>query len=362
MKYYIIAGEASGDLHGSNLMKAIKLQDSAAQFRVWGGDKMKAAGGEVVKHIKELAFMGFWEVLKNLRTILKNIEFCKKDILQWRPDVVVLIDYPGFNFRLLPFLKANRMKIVWFIAPQVWAWKENRTKLLKKYVDKLLVIFPFEVDFFEKWGMKPVFIGHPLLDVLGENKAVDNGDQTIALLPGSRKQEIEKMLPLYVQVSKHFPEHKFLVAGMSIHGVHYYQKFLKDSKCDLLIDATYEILQQSQAALVASGTATMETALLNVPQVVCYKGSWFSYVIGRMLVKVPFISIVNLVCNKRVVAELIQHQANVEQTKKELSRILQPSVCEIMKKDYALLREKLGGAGASKKAAAEVVDLALQRI
>jgi lipid-A-disaccharide synthase len=361
VKYYIIAGEASGDLHGSNLMKAIALQDEAAQFRVWGGDKMKAAGGEVVKHIKELAFMGFWEVLKNLRTILKNIDFCKKDILQWQPDVVVLIDYPGFNFRLLPFLKTNHFKIAWYIAPQVWAWKESRTKLLKQYVDELLVIFPFEVKFFEAWGMQPKFVGHPLLDVINSvsNKPINS--KIIALLPGSRKQEIEKMLPLYAKVSKHFPDYEFWVAGMSIHGEDYYNKLLKRSKCILKIDATYEVLQQAQAALVTSGTATMETALLKVPQVVCYKGSWFSYFIGRMLVKVPFIAIVNLVSQKKVVTELIQHEANETQVEKELHTVLKQDVRENMMIEYELLREKLGGSGASAKAARVVVSLAIQQ-
>lgn len=360
MKYYIIAGEASGDLHGSNLIKAIQLQDDAAQFRVWGGDKMKAAGGEVVKHIKELAFMGFWEVLKNLRTILKNIHFCKKDILQWQPDVVVLIDYPGFNFRLLPFLKTNHFKTAWYIAPQVWAWKESRTKLLKQYVDELLVIFPFEVKFFEAWGMKPKFVGHPLLDVVKSVPENRSNSKIIALLPGSRKQEIEKMLPLYARMSEHFPDYEFWVAGMSIHGEDYYNKMLKGSKCILKIDATYKVLQQAQAALVTSGTATMETALLKVPQVVCYKGSWLSYVIGRMLVKVPFIAIVNLVSQKKVVTELIQHEANEMQVKKELLTILKPDVRESMMREYEILLEKLGGSGASAKAAKAIVFLAKQ--
>jgi lipid-A-disaccharide synthase len=355
VKYYIIAGESSGDLHGSYLLKSIREVDTQAQFRVWGGDKMLAAGGEVVKHIKDLAFMGFWEVVKNLSTILKNIDFCKKDILQWRPDVVILIDYPGFNFRLLPFLKANHFKVVWYIAPQVWAWKESRTRLLKQYVDTLLVIFPFEADFFKKWDMEAIFVGHPLLDVI-ENYPVHQPDShVIALLPGSRKQEIEKMLPLFVQVSKYFPEYECVVAGMSIHGASYYEKLLEGSNCKLMMDTPYQVLQMSRAALVTSGTATIETALLNVPQVVCYKGSWLSYFIGRMLVNVPFISMVNLVCNKKVVAELIQHQASVERTKMELQKILQPDVRQSMLSDYQLLKQKLGGKGASRRAAEAIL-------
>ena len=357
MKYYIIAGEASGDLHGGNLIKAIRAGDSQAQCRVWGGNNMQAAGGEVVKHIRDLAFMGFWEVIKNLSTILGNIEFCKKDIAAWQPDVVVLIDYPGFNFRLLPFLKERNFKIVWYIAPQVWAWKENRTKLLKKYVDRLLVIFPFEIDFFKKWELDATFVGHPLLDVIDASSSKQAISKTIALLPGSRKQEIEKMLPLYVKVSKHFPEYEFCVAGMSIHGEAYYKHYLEGSNSKLVMDATYSVLQQAQAALVTSGTATMEAALLRVPQVVCYRGSWFSYIIGRMLVKVPFISIVNLVCGKKVVTELIQHQASEMQAKSELQRILQPDIREVMLQDYELLYATLGGKGASENAAAAILAL-----
>lgn len=358
MKYYIIAGEASGDLHGSNLMNAIAKQDGAAQFRVWGGDKMQASGGKIVKHIKELAFMGFWEVFTNLFTILNNIKFCKQDIAEWQPDVIVLIDYPGFNFRLLPFLKSKNFKIVWYIAPQVWAWKENRTELLKKYVDVLLVILPFEVDFFKKWEMNAQFVGHPLLDVIEEKISHAPEVKTIALLPGSRKQEIEKMLPLYVAASKHFPDYEFIVTGMSIHGTAYYEKYLSGSNCKLSMDATYEVLKKSNAALVTSGTATLETALLRVPQVVCYKGNFISYFIGRMLVKVPFISIVNLVCEKQVVKELIQYEANETQIVSELNKILQPDIRAVILKEYEMLWQKLGGKGASHHAAMAVVEMA----
>lgn len=358
MKYYIIAGEASGDLHGSNLMLAIRGFDHNAQFRVWGGDKMQTAGGVVVKHIKELAFMGFWEVIKNLFTILKYIHFCKKDIAQWQPDIVVLIDYPGFNFKLLPFLKSQNFKVLWYIAPQVWAWKENRTKLLKKYVDELLVILPFEVEFFKKWKMDVTFVGHPLLDTLPQNKTNEQARKTIALLPGSRKQEIEKMLPLYVAVSKYFSEYEFLVAGMSIHGEAYYRSYLEGSNCHLKMDATYSILSQACAAVATSGTATTETALFNVPQVVCYKASRLSYVIGKLLVKIPFISVVNLVSEKKVVSELIQHDANTQKLKQELALILQADVSANMLHDYAVFKEKLGGSGASKRAAKIVFDLA----
>jgi len=357
-KYYIIAGEASGDLHGGNLIRAIKQKDSSAEVRCWGGDNMQAAGAQVVKHIRDLAFMGFYEVLKNLPQILRNISFCKQDILMFKPDVVVLIDYPGFNFRLLEFLHENSFRIVWYISPQVWAWKEGRVKKIKQYVDKLLVIFPFEVDFYKKWNVEATFVGHPLLDVIETNATNNRNENIIALLPGSRKQEIEKMLPLYVEVAKRFPEKKFIVAGMSIHGEAYYQNFLENVTCELWFDKTYDLLKIAHAAIVTSGTATMETALYNVPQVVCYKGSALSFFIGRMLVKIPFIAMVNLVCGKKVVAELIQHQATTDAVTAEVEKLLQPETRTQIIADYSWMKEHLGGAGASARAAEEIVKIA----
>jgi lipid-A-disaccharide synthase len=361
LKYYIIAGEASGDLHGSNLVKALRAQDSHADIRAWGGDRMVAAGATVVKHIRELAFMGFSEVVMNLRTILGNIDFCKKDILAFAPDVVVLVDYPGFNMRLLPFLKENNIKVVYYISPQLWAWKEGRVEKIKKYVDKMLVIFPFEVDFYAKHNMKAVFVGHPLLDEINHIKSTTQQSQTtqktIALLPGSRKQEISKMLPLYDAVSKHFPGYRFVVAGMSVHGSAYYQSFIQNPQIEIIMDSTYDLLRQADAALVTSGTATMETALFGVPQVVCYKGSPVSYFIGRMLVKVPFIAMVNLVCEKRVVEELIQGEANEANTTRALKLLFEPDNRSRMQSEYEMLLQKLGGSGASANAARETIAL-----
>ncbi len=355
-KYYIIAGEASGDLHAGNLLRAINRHDASANCRAWGGDNLKAAGATLVKHIKSLAFMGFWEVIKNLRTILSNIELCKKDILAFQPDVVILVDYPGFNFRLLKFLKSNGFKVVWYISPQVWAWKEGRVKQIKKYVDKLLVIFPFEVDFYKKWDVEAIFVGHPLLDVIPD-KTYASSSNVIALLPGSRKQEIDKMLPLYNAVAGSFQNEKFKVAGMSIHGSSYYTAKISSPNIELVIDKTYEVLNEAKAALVTSGTATMETALHFVPQVVCYKGSYFSYFIGRMLVKVPFIAMVNLVCGKKVVEELIQHDANVESVKSALGNLFDEQTRTKMLKEYEQLRLTLGGSGASESAAKEIVQM-----
>ncbi len=357
-KYYIIAGEASGDLHGGNLIRAIMQCDNHATVRCWGGDNMQAAGAEVVKHIKDLAFMGFWEVLKNLPQILRNINFCKHDIVLFQPDVVVLIDYPGFNFRLLKFLKQHGFKVVWYISPQVWAWKEGRVKKIKRYVDRLLVIFPFEVDFYKKWNVAATFVGHPLLDVIETNDTESNERNVIALLPGSRKQEIEKMLPLYVSVAKQFPEKKFVIAGMSIHGKAYYEQFIQNSACELWLDETYKLLKIAHAAIVTSGTATMETALFNVPQVVCYKGSALSFFIGRMLVKVPFIAMVNIVCGKKVVTELIQHQASQSAIVAEVEQLLEPRVRSQILADYAWMKAHLGGAGASARAAQEIIKVA----
>ena len=357
-KYYIIAGEASGDLHGGNLIRAIGQKDDGAEVRCWGGDNMQSAGGQVVKHIRDLAFMGFWEVIKNLPQILRNISFCKQDILMFQPDVVVLIDYPGFNFRLLEFLKQNNFKVVWYISPQVWAWKEGRVKKIKQYVDKLLVIFPFEVDFYKKWNVEATFVGHPLLDVIETDEIHHRDENVIALLPGSRKQEIEKMLPLYMEVAKRFSGKKFIVAGMSIHGKAYYERFLHDVQCELWFDRTYDLLKVAHAAIVTSGTATMETALFNVPQVVCYKGSALSFFIGRMLVKVPFIAMVNLVCGKKVVTELIQHQATTDAVSAEVEKLLEPETRAQILADYNWMMQHLGGAGASARAAEEIAKTA----
>jgi len=356
MKYYIIAGEASGDLHGANLIKELKKLDGNAVIRCWGGDKMQAAGGDVVKHIRDLAFMGFFEVVKHLGTILSNISFCKKDIAAFKPDVVILIDYPGFNFRLFEFLKQHRFKIFYYISPQLWAWKTSRVYKVKKYVDRMFVIFPFEKEFYERYGVNVDFVGHPLLDELEQNKKGDqtkeNSPPTIALLPGSRKQEISYLLPEYLKVIDSFPEYKFVVTGMSNIGPAFYESIVGNARCEVVYDKTYAVLEQSTAAIVTSGTATLETALFNVPEVICYSGSWISYYIAKSLIKnISYICIVNLICDKRVVEELIQADVNKDRLIIELSKILSEEGRNKILADYQLLKSKLGNTGASKKAA-----------
>ena len=356
MKYYIIAGEASGDLHGSNLIKELKRKDAHADIRCWGGDKMEAAGAQVVKHIKDLAFMGFFEVLKHLGTILNNIEFCKRDILEYKPDVVILIDYPGFNFRLFKFLKQRQFPIFYYISPQLWAWKTSRVYKVKEYVDHMFVIFPFEKEFYARYGVAVDFIGHPLLDELKPAEALkpQAGSlfNTVAILPGSRKQEISYLLPEYLKVINDFPDYKFVVAGLSNIGEDFYRKLIGSARCEIVYDQTYALLEKSTAALVTSGTATLETALHNVPEVISYKGSWISYFIARALIKnIRFICIVNLICDARIVEELIQADVNKNRLIKELRKILSNEGRNEIIAGYDLLRTKLGNSGASERAA-----------
>jgi lipid-A-disaccharide synthase len=366
MKYYIIAGEASGDLHGSNLIKELKRKDAHADIRCWGGDKMQAAGGHVVKHIKDLAFMGFFEVVKHLGTILNNISFCKRDILEYKPDVVILIDYPGFNFRLFKFLKQHHFSVFYYISPQLWAWKTSRVYKVKEYVDHMFVIFPFEKEFYERYGVKVDFVGHPLLDELqftedanglttpqfAAQQSAATQQKVIAILPGSRKQEIAYLLPEYLKVIDEFPEYKFVVTGMSTIGADFYKKIIGNARCEIVFDQTYAVLEKSTAALVTSGTATLETALHNVPEVISYKGSWISYFIARALIKnIRFICIVNLICDQRIVEELIQADVNKDRLIKELRKILSDDGRKEILAGYDLLRTKLGNRGASERAA-----------
>ncbi|MFN8308805.1 MAG: lipid-A-disaccharide synthase [Chitinophagales bacterium] len=354
MKYYLIAGEASGDLHGSNLMRAIRAEDPAAEFRFWGGDKMQAvAQTEPVKHIRHLAFMGFWEVLSHLREITSNISFCKKDMAAWQPDVVILIDYPGFNFRLLPFLQQQKMRVFYYIAPQVWAWKEGRIEKLKKYVDRLFVIFPFEKKYFEDRGLPVDFVGHPLLDALPDIATFQQTtSKQIALVPGSRKKVVQYLLPEYLKIVDAFPEYEFVVTGTSLLGEAFYRKLMGSARAKLVIDGTYHVLQQSTAALVTSGTATLETALLGVPEVICYKGNPVSVWLARRLVKkISFIGMVNLIAGRKVVAELIQEELNAYNLITELRAILEKGRREKVLADYEEVRRLLGSAGASARAA-----------
>ncbi len=354
MKYYLIAGESSGDLHGANLIKELKSLDATATIRCWGGDKMAAAGGEVVKHIKDLAFMGFFEVLRHLGTILSNIKFCKQDILSFQPDVVILIDYPGFNFRLFKFLHQHRFKVFYYISPQIWAWRTSRVYQVKQYVDRMFVIFPFEKEFYEKYGVRVDFVGHPLLDELTQNVETNTtNEKLIALVPGSRKQEIACLLPEYLKVIEDFPEYQFVVTGVSHVGAPFYRKIMGNNRCELVIDKTYEILRHARAAIVTSGTATLETALHNVPEVICYKGSWISYFIAHLVIdkSIGFIGIVNLICQRKVVEELIQGQVNRMRLRQELQRLLTPKERERLLGEYGDLKVRLGNAGASRRTA-----------
>ena len=349
MKYYIIAGEASGDLHGSNLIRELKNLDHYADFRVWGGDKMQAAGGKLVKHYKDLAFMGFTEVLKNLSTILKNIRFCKQDIITYQPDSLILIDYPGFNLRIAKWARSKNLKVIYYISPQLWAWNESRVKVVRQCVDKMLVILPFEKEFYAKHGYEVEYVGHPLVEVIENyqthynngmkksfpkgwpgitnerqpllpaeqkkdiNFSKSDGESIVALLPGSRKQELELKLPIMLEVAKHFPAYTFVVAKAPGIDDNFYERFLKPyQNVAAISDQTYFLLSNAKGALVTSGTATLETALFAVPEIVCYKGNELSYQLAKRLVKIKFISLVNLIMNKEVVKELIQKDLTVQ--------------------------------------------------
>lgn len=361
MKYYLIAGEASGDLHGANLMKALKQEDADADFRFWGGDLMKAVGGVEVKHYRDLAFMGFAEVVANLGTILKNIKLCKKDIEDFNPDVIIFIDYPGFNFRIMKWARKKGYKTHYYISPQIWAWKEGRIKDIKRDVDEMYVILPFEKDFYEKKHDFPVhFVGHPLIDAIYNRKQVDpkifknerglDDRPIIALLPGSRKQEIKKMLEIMISVTPDFPEYQFVIAGAPSQEKAFYETF-STKNVHFVSNKTYDLLSICDAALVTSGTATLETALFKVPQVVCYKGSRISYEIAKRVIKLDYISLVNLILNKAVVTELIQNDFNTKKLKEELVKILDPYKRATMFLDYYDLEKALGGRGASENTA-----------
>lgn len=367
MKYYIIAGEASGDLHGSNLMKALYQEDPNADIRFWGGDLMKSVGGTLVKHYRALAFMGFVEVIFNLKTILNNIEICKKDIQDFNPDVLIFIDYPGFNMRIAKWAKKQGIKTHYYISPQIWAWKENRIKDIKRDFDKLYVILPFEKDFFEKKHHFPVeFVGHPLIDAIHNRTTID--DETfkkenqledkpiIAILPGSRKQEITKMLTVMLSVVKYFPEYQFVIAGAPSQEYDFYKQFLKNKQVHFVANKTYDLLSHSTAALVTSGTATLETALFKIPEVVCYKGNWISYQIAKRIITLKYISLVNLIMDKEVVTELIQDKCNSKNIKKELKKLLEPNYRKNLLEEYDILESKLGGIGASQKTAKLIIQ------
>ncbi len=363
MKYYLVAGEASGDLHGANLIKALKKQDPDAVFEYFGGDLMVAEGGTLKKHYADMAFMGFLEVVLNLKKIAANLKDCKKDILAFHPDVVILIDFPGFNMRIAEFAKKHHFKVFYYISPKVWAWNQKRVIKIKKYVDKMFCILPFEVGFYKKWGMEVDYIGNPLLDAKEGFKPDDQFFEhynlpqmpLIALLPGSRKQEIERVLPQMLAAATHFKNHQFLIAGAPGFNADFYSNFSLTANTKVIYHNTYNILAYADAALVTSGTATLETSLFNVPQVVLYKGNPISIAIARLLVSIKYISLVNLILNKKVVEELIQEDCNEDDIRKNLQKILSGPSREIMLADYSYLHQIMGKAGASAKAAGLIV-------
>lgn len=372
MKYYIIAGEASGDLHGSNLMKALYEKDHEAQIRFWGGNLMQDIGGTLVKHYKNLAFMGFIEVVSNLMKILENIRFCKKDIALFCPDVIIFIDYPGFNLRIAKWAKKSGFETHYYISPQIWAWKENRIKDIKRDVDKMYVILPFEKLFYEeKHHFQVAFVGHPLIDAIENKTYLDSKTfralhqlddrPIIALLPGSRKQEIKKMLSVMLSVVEYFSDYQFIIAGAPSQEFSFYEPFINNENIKFISNQTYNLLHNSTAALVTSGTATLETALFKVPEVVCYKGSWVSYQIARRIITLKYISLVNLIMDEEIVTELIQDNFSQKRIKEELTKILQPDYCQNIKNKYDFLEQKLGGRGASKKTAALIYETLQQK-
>ena len=371
MKYYIISGEASGDLHASNLMRHLKIVDTQMNVRAWGGELMQSHGADLVKHYKELAFMGFLEVLMNIRTILRNIRFCKKDILQYQPDALILVDYPGFNMRIAKFAKKHNIPVYYYISPQVWAWKKNRVYDIKKYVTKLYTILPFEKDFYAHYNYDVEYLGHPLLDAVSNYRASRqevgtrwkrSGRPLVALLPGSRVQELNKMLPKMLEVRKHFPECDFVIAGVASLGNAFYESFIKDSQIKVVFNKTYPLFEEADAALVSSGTATLETALFNVPQVVCYQANWLSFAIAKVLVDIKYISLVNLISDQEIVKELLQGDLTVPNMVAELQRLLSKKGALEMQRHYEALRQSLGGEGASERIAKSISEQVMKEL
>lgn len=367
MKYYIIAGEASGDLHASNLMKEIVKKDEAAEFRFWGGDLMAAVGGSPVKHYKDLAFMGFLEVVKNIGTILRNIRFCKQDVLSYQADVLILVDYPGFNLRIAEWAKKQGIRVFYYISPQIWAWHSSRVHGIKASVDKMFVILPFEKAFYKKYDYEVDFVGHPLLDVT-EHYAANPDFRTrnglsekpiIALLPGSRKQEISRMLSGMLEMINHFPAYQFVVAGAPSQPVSFYEPILAAAPSDrvkLVSQQSYDLLKHAVAALVTSGTATLETALFRVPQVVCYRGNSINYFLAKRLINVKYISLVNLIVDQALVKELIQEDFNTAQLKSALTYILKEENAQHLAEGYEGLVKQLGQSGASERTASQILN------
>ena len=358
-RYYFIVGEASGDLHAANLIKELSALDTGATFQGFGGERMQKEGLELTKHYQEMAFMGFWEVLINLSAIIKNFKQAKKELLEYKPEVLILVDYPGFNMRMAKFAKKHNIKVVYYITPQVWAWKESRVKKLKRDVDLLLPILPFERSFFAKHGIDVNYVGHPLLDAFKDldSRNIESEKPIIAILPGSRKQEIATSLPIMMEVAKSFENYQFVIAGAPSISQDFYRNITKDSYMPVLSNQTHALLKECKAAIVISGTATLEAAILKVPQVVCYKTSSISYFLAKLVIKVKYIALVNLICDKEVVKELIQDDFNTDNLLNELNRILNKKNKTQILSDYDSLIRFLGGVGASKRAADAINSL-----
>jgi lipid-A-disaccharide synthase len=362
MKYYIIAGEASGDLHASNLIKELKKLDVEAKFRCWGGDLMAEQGAELIRHYRDLAFMGFFEVLFHLKEIARNIRFCKTDILEFKPDVLILVDYPGFNLRISGFAHKHGIKVFYYISPQLWAWRSSRVKKIKKQVDRMFVILPFEKDFYARYGYEVDFIGHPLLDVISQSTNYPDrksfleknhlpDKRLVALLPGSRRQEIRMMLKVMLKTIAFFDDYQFVIACAPSIIPEFYSDIIAGTSVSVVTGQTYDLLHHSEAALVTSGTATLETALMGIPQVVCYKGNFLSYLIARSVIRVKYISLVNLIMGRNIICELIQKDLSIINLRNELRKILEGPKRQEIIQTYSVLREKMGGTGASSRAA-----------
>lgn len=367
MRYFIIAGEASGDLHGANLIRGLRNTDPDAEIICWGGDKMLDSGGRLLVHYRELAIMGFWEVITRIGKIFKYLRQCKEHIIEYKPDLVILIDYPGFNLRIARYLNEKKIKVYYYISPKVWAWKKSRIKKIRQYISRMYVIFPFETEFFREHDMVVHYFGNPLVEVVDEGLQNASGRKefiskyrledkpVIALLPGSRSQEIKKMLPLMARISDFYPDYQFIVACIKSIDQPVYESFLQGRDIRLVFDDTYSILSNSQAALVTSGTATLETAIAGIPQIVCYKSSRLSYMIARILVSVRFISLVNLIMDREIVRELIQGSLNEKEVLRELNSILPGGwKRKIMLDNYGQLRKMLSGKGASSRVAGDM--------
>ncbi len=359
MRFYIITGEISGDMHAANLVREMKKINTSISFRAWGGDRLISEGVSIVKHIKNTSFMGFWNVLKNINIIKSNLSFCKKDILHFNPNAIILVDYPGFNLKIAKYAKKNGIKVFYYISPKVWAWNLKRVKKIKVYVDHLLVIFPFEVKFYKNHGINAIYVGNPLLDEIDKKctkLSFNSSKPIIALLPGSRKQEIDLILPIMLSIVDNFPNFQFIIACNNLFSKEYYTSFIKDFNVQLIFNETYALLSNAKAALITSGTASLEAALLNVPQVVCYKTNFLTYILARMMVKIQFLSLVNILLENNVVKELIQKKLNTENLIKELNIIFNNHERKKIFKSYKKINNILRKKEASKFAARYIIN------